>query len=450
MQMYKNNIENKKIIQISLLFCYIFVILQYVFNECHYMKRLFKLLAICSIILVCFVTYQYYRNRNTLSGHKVVVCIPVYGQSLALGEEAIRITDFDSLRIKYDGRIVNENLNYQFGCYSDKKWKRIIKRLFNDHRRSFELSLYGMSEVLATKLGKDTLICIFPGGMGKTAIYKLTKEYNYLYPIFISDIKNAYEEAQSRGWEFYVPAICWMQSESDIIDYEKANYKETLKHICADINKDIKSITHQKEDVHFVCYQSNVLTLADKFSELQYDCVETRAPQAIVDLIRDDTLIWASGPTYPYNYVNDRLHIDAKGQQHIGWIEANAVLNIIRSKEKKYGVIPKSLSVTGNDIIIKMSVPQPPLVIDTISVKPIDHYGFSVITKDNKNIINDISIKDSTILIHCTQSPDSCKVRYAVNGEKRKSGYRYGSRGNLRDSHPLRNWCYQFDLCCNP
>ena len=29
--------------------------------------------------------------------HKTVICVPVYGQSLALGEEAIRITDFDSL-----------------------------------------------------------------------------------------------------------------------------------------------------------------------------------------------------------------------------------------------------------------------------------------------------------------------------------------------------------------
>lgn len=402
-------------------------------------------------MLLFFCFYNYYKNRNTLEGKKVVLCIPVYGQSLALGEEAIRITDFDSLRIKYDGRIVTENLNYQFGCYSDRKWKRVIKRLLNDHRRSFELSLYSMSEVLATELGKDTLICIFPGGMGETAIHKLRKEYNYLYPIFISDIKNAYEEAQNRDWDFIVPAICWMQGESDIIDYEEANYKETLKHICFDLNNDIKSITHQKEDVHFVCYQSNVLTLAEKFKSDHYDCIETRISQAIVDLIREDTLFWASGPTYPYNFVNDRLHIDAKGQQHIGRIEANTVLNIIRSNSKSYGVIPKSLSLEGNDIIIQMHVPQPPLVIDTISVKSINHLGFSVITKDNKDIIKSIIVNDSTIRIHCTQTPNNCKVRYAVNGEKGKSGYRYGARGNLRDSHPLHNWCFQFDLLlCNP
>lgn len=412
------------------------------------MKRIFQVITICCIIIICILTYQYFSNPNKLSGHRVVLCIPVYGQSLALGEEATRITNFDSLRIKYDGRIVNENLNYQFGCYSNRIWKRIIKRFFHDHRRSFELSLYSMAESLASELGRDTLICIFAGGMGETPIYKLVKEYNNLYPTFISDIKNAYEISKSRGWDFYVPAICWMQGESDIIDYTKENYRDSLKQICKDLNKDIKSITHQKNDVYMICYQSNALSLANNFNEKQYDCIETRVPQAIVDLIRDDTLFVASGPIYPCHFVNDRLHIDAIGQQQIGLLEANTVLNIIRNNRKTYGVIPKSLSIEGNDIIIQMYVPQPPLVFDTISVKLIDHYGFSVITKDNKNIIDVINIEDNTIRLHCKQSPDNCKVRYAVNGEKGKSGFEHGPRGNLRDSDPLYHWCYQFDMLC--
>ena len=437
-------------IRICSIFSHIFVTLQYLIMKVTNMKRLFILFAVCCIIIISIFTYQYFRDRNTLSGHRVVLCIPVYGQSLALGEEAVRITDFDSIRIKYDGRIVNENLNYKYGSYSNKKWKRILKRFLQDHRRSFELSLYSMAEVLAKELGKDTIICIFPGGMGETPIFKLVKEYNNLYPIFISDIKNAYEIACCRGWDFYVPAICWMQGESDIADYTKENYQVALKHICTDMNKDIKSITHQKDDIHFICYQPNILTLAEKFDDGHYDCIETRVSQAIVDLIRDDTLFWASGPTYPCNFVNDRLHIDAIGQQQIGRLEANAALNIIRKGSKTYGLIPKSISVEGNDVVIQMQVPQPPLVIDTIAVKPIDHYGFSVITKGNKNIIKDISIEDSNIRLHCTQSPDSCKIRYAVNGEKRKSGNRFGPRGNLRDSHPLQHWCYQFDMLCNP
>ena len=45
---------------------------------------------------------------------KTVLCIPVYGQSLALGEEAERMTDFDSLATYADGRIVTAGLAHSF------------------------------------------------------------------------------------------------------------------------------------------------------------------------------------------------------------------------------------------------------------------------------------------------------------------------------------------------
>ena len=49
--------------------------------------------------------------------HKTVICIPVYGQSLAIGVDAIRITDFDSLADYADGRIVTENMDHHFGYF---------------------------------------------------------------------------------------------------------------------------------------------------------------------------------------------------------------------------------------------------------------------------------------------------------------------------------------------
>ncbi len=195
------------------------------------MKHFRKILIALGILIMGFTVYFVVvisHNRCTLEGHKTVICIPVYGQSLALGEEAARITDFDSLRINYDGRIVNEHLNYQFGGYAEQRWRRTIKRLFGIHKRSFELSIYRMAEELATQLGNDTIICIFPGGMGESPIRNLTKRAT-LYPRFIYDINEAYMQAKKRGWEFCVPAICWMQGESDIREYTKEDYKETLK-----------------------------------------------------------------------------------------------------------------------------------------------------------------------------------------------------------------------------
>ena len=424
------------------------------------MKYLYRAFAVICVIVLCSIIYYNVKNRNTLTGHRVVLCIPIYGQSLALGEEAIRITDFDSLKLNYDGRIVNEHLNYLFGGYAEERWKRTIKRFFQIHDRSFELSIYRMAEELAIHLGNDTIICTFPGGMGESPIHNLTKKET-LYPRFLYDINEAYESAQKKGWDFYVPAICWMQGESDIIDYTDEDYKKTLKQIQEDLNRDIKAITQQKEDVRLICYQTNVVTIAKDFNKNSYNCIEMEPAQTFVDYINEDTLFEASGPTYPYHFMRDYLHIDAIGQQQMGYLEYLTAMNIIRGKGKSYGLIPQGLSVEGNDVLVRFRVPFPPLVLDTISVKYADHYGFSVINKAEKDILGDISIEENVVRLKCITSPIDCKVRYAVNGEKMKSGRLHGPRGNLRDSqgekevltiqgknYPIHNWCYQFDMIC--
>ena len=422
------------------------------------MKRFYKIFIIIIILIIGYYTYSYIKEKTIDYGHKVVLCIPVYGQSLALGEEAVRITDFDSLRVKYKGQIVNENLNYQYGGYAEQRWKRSVKRFFNLHDRSFELSVYRMAEELATRLGNDTIICIFPGGMGQSPIHNLTKRET-LYPRFIYDINKAYIKAKERGWDFYVPAICWMQGESDIIDYTNEDYKGTLQQLHKDLNRAVKVITNQKTDVHFICYQSNAVSIADKFNPLNYECIEMKPSQAIVNLIIEDSLFEASGPTYPYTFMREYLHIDAIGQQHIGYLDAKAVMNIIRGKGKTFGLIPQSISAEGNDLIVKFHVPCPPLVLDTINVKYADFFGFSVINKDGENIISNASLEGDSVRLSCKKSPINCKVRYAVNGEKMKSGRLHGPRGNLRDSqdekeemviqgktYPVYNWAYQFDI----
>lgn len=425
------------------------------------MKTFRKVLIVLGILIICFAIYTIAiitHDRCTLEGHKTVICIPVYGQSLALGEEAVRITDFDSLKLKYNGRIVTECIDYGFGFIDDSVKKQHFKKYLRYRKRSFELSLYRMAETLASQLGEDTIICIFPGGKGMSCIDSINKP-NPIYNKFLYEVKYAFEESKKRGWDFFVPAICWMQGESDIIDYTNVDYKKRLKQFCTDVNNDIKAITHQKEDIRMICYQSNVLTRAENYDANNYDCVEMKPAQAIVDLIKEDSLFWASGPTYPYTFINERLHIDAIGQQNIGNLDAIAVMNLLKGNGKTYGLIPRSVSADGNDVLIHMNVPCPPLVIDTISVLPVEHYGFSVISDINENILSSVKIEGDIIRLTCLRSPLNCKVRYAVNGEKMKSGRLHGPRGNLRDSqgnkssiyirgkdYPLHNWCYQFDI----
>lgn len=374
--------------------------------------------------------------------HKTVLCIPVYGQSLALGEEAERMTDFDSLAAYADGRIVTEELDHSFGYFENDNFKHWIKKTAGYQKRAYELSVYKMAQVLADQFGEDTLICIFPGGQGATAIANLSKG-TLPYQRFIENIHSAYETAQERGWDFIVPAICWMQGESDIVDYPSTIYHDMLTQIWKDMNDDILQITQQKDTIPFICYQANALTRAEQFKANSYVCRETEVPQTFVNLLRDNNHFWASGPTYPYTCVNEKIHIDAQGQQAVGELAARSVIGILRGAERFRGLIPIQTETDKDTVIIHFNTSSI-LALDTIQVRKAEHYGFSVINKENKNIIQEVVLDGSSIKLTCSDSPIDCRIRYAVNGDYMKSGNQHGPRGNLRDTEG--NWCYQFDL----
>ena len=422
------------------------------------MRHFRKLLAILAVLLLCFYTYYNIKENNMNYGQKVVICIPVYGQSYALGEEAIRITNFDSLRMKYNDRIVTERLDYAYGYFDpSNKLKQYIKRLLHYDKRSFELSIYGMAESLASKTGKDTIICIFPGGLGMQPIKNLMKGSSP-YNKFIEEITCAYNCAQDKGWKFIVPAICWMQGESDIADYPETDYKSLLRQMYQNFNTDIKNITHQTNDIRIICYQTNVVTKGKRYKSNNYNGTEAQTPQAQMELIRDDSVFWASGPMYPYSYVNESLHPDGVSQKRFGYLVAESVLDLLHHKKRFTGVVPINTEIKANEVHLLFNIPYPPLCFDTVSVKKVKNYGFNVIRKDNIDIISSVIIDRDKVIVRCKESPMGCKIRYAVNGEYWKSGWNVGPRGNLRDSqgntkqtkimgktYALHNWCYQFD-----
>lgn len=423
-----------------------------------YIRRSFQFLLVSCILTICITIYRYAIGHQPQGDHYVVICIPVYGQSLALGEEAVRITNFDTLTTKSEGRIVTQDMDFRFGYFDNDQLKQTIKKLFRYQKRSFELSVYSMSEVLSTQLGRDTLICIFPGGQGTTTIAGMNKS-TAPYQRFLRDIGHACQEAKEKGWAFFVPAICWMQGESDIADYPGTNYRKLLKQFSNDLNRDIKKITGQAVDVRLICYQTNAVSRGDKFKADSFNCEESRVPHGQMELIRDDTLFWASGPTYPFAFAREAIHIDGAGQNRLGRLAARSALGIIRGERHFQGLVPLSTKVLGNNVQILFNVPCPPLRLDTIQVKRVANYGFSVITPNNKDIVTQVHLVDSIVILTCSKSPLGCKVRYAINGEHMKSGYKRGPRGNLRDSqgdclsanvaghiYPLHNWCYQFDF----
>jgi hypothetical protein len=407
-----------------------------------------SVIIVLAVFLVGLSFYIYNKVCPNNYGHKVVICIPVYGQSYALGEEAKRITDFDSLRIKYNGRIVTEKLDYTFGYFDhSSQFKQWVKRILHYDKKAFELSIYGMAEFLAQELGEDTMICIFPGGHGMNTIQELMKPVEP-YNKFIKEIKTAHDKAMERGWEFWVPAICWMQGESDIVEYPNYDYKEYFYQMYSDMNTDIKSITQQKDDIRIICYQTSTVTKGLKYKKNDFDGVEAQTPTAQMELIREDSLIWASGPTYPYDFVNESLHIDAAGQKNIGLLAAQSVLGILRNKKRMIGLVPLSYTIEDENIRIIFNIPCPPLIFDTITVSKIDNYGFNVIRNDDTDIISSAIIDHNSVVIKCSESPKGCMLRYGINGEFLKGGRYHGPRGNLRDSQSLLpHWCMLYEYC---
>jgi hypothetical protein len=352
-------------------------------------------------------------------------------------------------------------MNYVFGYFDhSSRLKQFVKRLLHYDRKAFELSVYGMAESLITELGNDTILCIFPGGHGLTDIKGLMKPVDP-YLKFIEEIDYAYQKAQELGWDFQIPAVCWMQGESDIADYPDTDYKALFHQMYNDLNTDIKKVTHQTNDIRIICYQSSALTKGDRFKENNYNGTESKTPEIQMELVRDDSMIWAMGPTYPYDFIREALHIDAVGQKRIGDLAAKSALGIIRNEPRFIGLVPLKTKVEGNTISIVFNAPAPPLCFDTIQVMKADHYGFNIIRQDNTDIVSDVVLRGDTVVITCQESPTGCRIRYGVNGEFRKGGSQHGPRGNLRDSQGEKrkvtingntyrqdNWCYIFDYPC--
>src|SRR5574344_2510 len=392
--------------------------------------------------------------------YKEILAFPVYGQSLALAEEAERISDNKELQ-SYGGRILTQNLDTDFGYFADTWLKQRIKRLIGYKKRYFELSSYGMAEYMIDNdmIEKGQALCICPGGRGATAINGLVKG-TQPYNKFMSEIKTAYDRASKRGVVFRVPAVCYMPGETDITDGSGAAYKTTLSKLRQDMSNDIRKITGQREEVKFICDQVNCITLSKNYDSTSFLLRALEVPQAQLDLVVNDTNFIPSGPLYPYSYVDQYVHMDGLSQKRFGALSALSAQRLLHGEPRKSFLYPDSYSV-DNDTIVQVffNVPFPPLSIDTLSVRKVKNYGFSVVNESGSDILDKVQLTPESVLLYCNGSVHGTSVRYAVNGQTMKSGNVLGSRGNLRDSqgdkynikikgkiYTLPNWCYQFAL----
>src|SRR5574344_1586566 len=156
----------------------------------------YKILAtIFFIVVIVLASVAYHTLRaDRLPEGAVVYLVPVYGQSLALGEETKLITDIDDYGDKTSHRVKSEFLNERIGYFSDNLQKQRIKSIFCIKSRHFESSVFGLGECFVKiNTDKNIYLCTFPAGQGATQISLLDKGTKP-YHKFIDEIRMVYEK----------------------------------------------------------------------------------------------------------------------------------------------------------------------------------------------------------------------------------------------------------------
>ena len=219
-------------------------------KESHSLHNYKILATIILMVVIVLASVAYYALRaDRLPEGATVYIVPVYGQSLALGEETKLITDIDDYGDKTCHRVKSEFLNERLGYYSDNLVKQRIKSIFRIKNRHFESSVFGLGECFVKmNTDKNIYLCTFPAGQGATRISLLDKGTKP-YHKFIDEIRMVYEKASAQGAKVIMPAFCWMQGETDLTMNTKYDYSARLKKFRSDVEHDVKEITHQTESV---------------------------------------------------------------------------------------------------------------------------------------------------------------------------------------------------------
>lgn len=385
-------------------------------------------------------------NTFKIYDSDVLIC-PIYGQSLAIGGEAYPLI---TKKIKYKGLQVDENINdvpINTGSKVELAYYGLQEGLISSYCNTHNLNY----KQIATK------ICSFCYGMGSTSILKFIKGEE-LYETFLSKIQLAYDNAKEKGNNTVkVPAVVYIQGEADLVPHTQ-QYKELLAQLQVDLNTDIKAITNQKEDIPIVLYQTNQLNIGGL--DDGFNSFKSTVPTSQMQLIRDNDMFIAATPFYWMDYYNENIHITGFWQKVAGYFYGNAILNYTEGRFSK-GVVPSKVSVNGNDIVIKYNTPALPLVVDTETVTKVgNNLGYSVIKSDKTDILVSVEVYREQVVLHCSESPIGCRVRYGINGSINKAGWKEGPRGNIRDSSIIpidvdgqnfiaHNWAYMFDELVN-
>lgn len=256
------------------------------------------------------------------------------------------------------------------------------------------------------------------------------------------------------GVPMTVRAILLWWGEKSIQDGTENVVASQMNQLRQDYDTDAKAITGQSSDV---------LMFHDQVAAWPfYGFTTSQVPIQQLKVAREHPATdFIVTPDYVYPSA-DGTHLTNRSYQHNG-AQFGKVMRHVQLNGLWRPFAPIGFCVIGTQLQVKLAVPVPPLVFDTIRVALKANAGFELKSGNGAKIIG-VSINGpDTILFDLTTAPSlDARLRYAFTGtlnawsgpglrsDHKDAG---SARGNIRDSDdrisiyddPLNNWLLVFD-----
>ena len=277
--------------------------------------------------------------------------------------------------------------------------------------------------------------------------------------------------ASAEGATYCVPAILFMQGEWNYVNTyggvtDKASYKAKLKQYRNDILADVCiGIAGQSAPPAFITYQTGATYTSDTN--------DLAIGQAQLELSQEERNWYLATPAYPYT--DKGGHLDPNGYRWLGMQLGKVLHRVVTLGQGWKPLSPRSITVSGTEVLVDFHVPCPPLAFDTpyvvLATPAYASKGFKVIDGSGTVPIQSVEIAADTVvrIVLSRATTGTVKVQYADKAT-------HNGNGNLRDSdpavasenyeytagsgqyaganiaalvgrpYPLHNWCVAFSL----
>ncbi len=305
---------------------------------------------------------------------------------------------------------------------------------------------------LVTKLAADrgdaydVLVSVHAvGGAPYRALAKGTEPY----ALGMQQVKAAAALAAARGDAYDVGGVTSAHGAADHTE-RNTHYAEDVMQWQRDYEADVMALTGQASPVPLFHTQYSSFTVYDATSAIPAAQLRAHveAPGRVILV----------GPRYPLLYGPDGVHLTNEGYRLMGEYYAKAYRRVVVEHGTWEPLRPKTIVRAAAVVTVRMHVPSPPLVLDTVRAVDPGNYGFEW-TDDGPTTPTIASVAvtaadEVTITLSAVPTGANRRLRYAFTGTKGAGGgLRTGARGNLRDSDPtpsrhgyeLFDWCVHFD-----